>query len=86
MARQLCPANEIGDLMTVQPLPLELPAPAAPADEPAGEVICVDCGDDTACEGFTLCSECLETLCPTTEAEAAYFGHPRLDLELPAAA
>lgn len=73
-------------------LPLDLPAPVAvPLPAPAGdpeEAIGVECGNDSACEGFTLCAECLETFCPTAEADAPYFGHPQLDLDLdlPAAA
>lgn len=30
----------------------------------AEERICEECGNDLACEGYRLCSECLERLCP----------------------
>lgn len=26
------------------------------------EIICQECGNDLACEGFPLCSECMETV------------------------
>jgi hypothetical protein len=27
----------------------------------SGGLICFECGDDLACEGYVLCSECLES-------------------------
>jgi hypothetical protein len=30
------------------------------SDDVSRETICVECGNDLACEGYQLCSECLE--------------------------
>jgi hypothetical protein len=30
--------------------------------QPPEEVICEECGNDLACEGYIYCSECLELL------------------------
>jgi len=45
-------------------------------------VTCVDCGNDNACEGYLVCSGCLETYVdqpPPTAAPAAAAGNPDLN-------
>lgn len=39
------------------------PNPERDATLDGVELVCEECGDDLACEGYRLCSDCLEEVC-----------------------